>query len=71
MGIKEKMMEGMMEKMSGDERVEMMNKMMENFMSKISPEEKRENDEFNDGKVFFRNVRRRHDVQDDGRDDGE
>ncbi len=40
MGLKEKMMDGMMNGMSSDEKKEMMDKMMENFFSGMSNEEK-------------------------------
>ena len=40
MGLKEKMMEEMMNKMSAEERKEMMEKMMESFFSKVTAEEK-------------------------------
>jgi len=40
MGLKEKMMEGMMGKMSPEEKEEMMGKMMELFFSEMSSEEK-------------------------------
>ncbi len=40
MGIKEKMMEGMMGKMSAEEKKEMMDKMMDSFFSGMTAEEK-------------------------------
>ena len=40
MGLKEKMMEEMMNKMSPEERKEMMEKLMESFFSKMTGEEK-------------------------------
>lgn len=42
MGFKEKMMEGMMGSMTGEERKEMMDKMMNNFFSNMTKEEKQE-----------------------------
>ena len=42
MGIKEKMMESMMEGMSKEEKMDMMNKMMDSFYSNMTDEEKKE-----------------------------
>jgi hypothetical protein len=42
MGIKEKMMENMMNNMSKEEKMEMMEKMMDSFFSGMSDEEKKE-----------------------------
>lgn len=42
MGFKEKIMEGMMNKMSSEEKKEMMDKMMEKFFSGMTDEEKKE-----------------------------
>ena len=41
MGMKEKMMDSMMDGMSADEKKEMMDKMMERFFSEMTEEEKR------------------------------
>lgn len=42
MGLKDRMMEGMMGSMSADERKEMMDKMMDSFFSSMTKEEKQE-----------------------------